>query len=170
MMILTTNRANFFGRFIFLAGILLLAYVLIKSGLSDPKNGQIIFGVRLLHFDFKAGFIMYFMIAMVAFLIITIMASLFGINKVQVDTITNTITFFTLFTKRTISIADISEYSETVHKNAFKKFYGLQIRLNDNQAIQIAGQNVRSIADLKEYLTKQEIRYTGQEKMKFPFN
>ncbi len=100
----------------------------------------------------------------------TIINSLLSINKVQVDTTINSITFIKLFGKLTIATIDISEYSETVHNNGLKSWIGLLIKTNDNKTIQVAGQNIKFLSDLKDYLNDRKVFYAGQKKMKFPFN
>ncbi|HEY1872416.1 MAG TPA: hypothetical protein VGG71_15235, partial [Chitinophagaceae bacterium] len=114
-------------------------------------------------------YIMYFLIAIIGFLAFTIIASLLSINKIHVDTSINTITFVGLLRKKTIATNDIHEYFETVHRNAFKSFYGLLLKQKDNGTIQVTGQNIKSLSDLRDYLDTRKIKYSGQTKMKFPF-
>ena len=64
----------------------------------------------------------------------------------------------------------IKEYVDTVHQNGFKSWQGLLIKTSDNKLIQVAGQNIKSLSDLKDYLNGKNIFCTGQKKMKFPFN
>ena len=113
---------------------------------------------------------MYFFIALIGFLAFSFILSLLSIIKVEVDTTAGSITFIGLLSKKTIATADIKEYLETVHKNPFKAWYGLLIKTHDNQTIQLAGQNIESLSELKDYLTDKKISYAGQRKMKFPFN
>ena len=113
---------------------------------------------------------MYFFIVIIGFLALTIISSLLSINKVFLDTTNSTITFIRLFSKQIISTIDIEEYFDTVHQNAFKSWQGLLIKTSRNKYIQVAGQNVKSLSDLKDYLSNQKIFCAGQKKMKFPFN
>jgi len=147
-----------------------LGYLLINFGLKEPNNGHVVFRITAIHFEFKAIYFIYFLIVTIGFLALTIIDSLLSINKVQVDTTLNSITFVRLLGKQTIATADINEYFEIVHKNAFKGWTGLLIKTNDNKTIQVAGQNIKSLSDLKDYLTERKIFYAGQKKMKFPFN
>ncbi|MEO6455375.1 MAG: hypothetical protein ABIN97_14945 [Ginsengibacter sp.] len=170
MLTLPTNSANFIGRLFFLAVTFLMGYLFINFGLKEPNNGKVIFKITALHFEFKAVYIMYFLIGTIGFLALTILSSLLTVNKVVVDTTSDVITFTGLFGKQTIATVDISEYFETVHTNTFKSWTGLLIKTNDNKTIQVAGQNIKSISDLKDYLDERKIFYAGRKKMKFPFN
>jgi len=170
MLILPTNLANFIGRLFFLALTICIGYFFINFGLKEPNNGHVIFQITAIHFEFKAIYLMYFLILTNGFLALTIVNSLLSFNKVQVNTTLNSITFVRLFGKQIIATADITEYFETVHRNAFKGWTGLLIKTNDNKTIQVAGQNIKSLSDLKDYLNERKIFYAGQKKMKFPFN
>jgi hypothetical protein len=170
MLTLSTNSGNFIGRLFFLVVTFFLGYLFINFGLKEPNNGHVIFRITAIHFEFKTVYLIYFLIVIIGFLALTIIDSLLSINKVQIDTTLDSITFVRLFSKQTIAIADINEYFETFHKNAFKGWYGLLIKTNDNRTIQVAGQNIKSLSDLKDYLNDKKIFYAGQKKMKFPFN
>ena len=170
MLTLPTNFANFIGRLFFLVGTFYLGYLFINFGLKEPNNGHVVFRITAIHFEFKAIYLMYFLILTIGFLALTIIDSLLSINKVQVDTTLDSITFVRLFGKQTIATADIDEYFETLHKNAFKGWTGLLIKTKDNKTIQVAGQNIKSLSDLKDYLSERKIFCAGQKKMKFPFN
>lgn len=170
MLTLPTNSANFIGRVFFLAVIFCMGYLFINFGLKEPNNGHVIFKITAIHFEFKAAYIMYLLILIIGFLALTILSSLLTINKVLVDTTNNTITFIGLFSKQTIATIDIKEYFDTVHQNAFKSWKGLLIKTSDNKSVQVAGQNINSLSDLKDYLNDKKIFCAGQKKMKFPFN
>ena len=113
---------------------------------------------------------MYLLIAVIGFLALTILSSLLTINKIVIDMVGNTITFIRLFSKQTIATVDIKEYFDTVHRNPFKSWQGLVIKTSDNKSIQVAGQNIKSLSDLKDYLNHQKIFCAGQKNMYFPFN
>jgi hypothetical protein len=147
-----------------------VGYLFINFGLKEPNNGHVIFKITAIHFEFKAAYIMYLLIIIIGFLALIILTSVLSINKVLVDTTNNTITFVALFSKQTIATIDIKEYFDTVHRNAFKSWQGLLIRTRDNKSIQVAGQNIKSLSDLKDYLNGKKIFCAGQKKMKFPFN
>jgi hypothetical protein len=170
MLTLSTNSGNFIGRLFFLVVTFFLAYLFINFGLKEPKMDNVVFQITAIHFEFKAIYVMYFLIIIICFLALTIIDSLLSINKVQVDTTLDSITFIRLFSKQTIATTDINEYFETVHRNAFKSWTGLLIKTNNNKTIQVAGQNVKSLSDLKDYLNERKIFYAGQKKMNFPFN
>jgi hypothetical protein len=167
---LPANSANFFGRLAFLVVTFFLGYLFITFGLKEANSGHIIFKISAINFEFKVVYIMYFLIATIGFLALTIIVSLLSINKIQIDTFSNTITFIGLLTKKTITVNDINEYQETSHRNRFKIFYGLLIKLKDNTTIQVTGQNIKSLPVFKEYLNDNKINCVGQRKMKFPFN
>lgn len=170
MLTLPTNLTNFIGRLFFLVVTFFLEYLFINFGLKEPNNGYVVFRITQIHLEIKAIYIMYFLIIIICFLALTIINSLLSINKVQVDTTINSITFIKLFGKLTIATIDISEYSETVHNNGLKSWIGLLIKTNDNKTIQVAGQNIKFLSDLKDYLNDRKVFYAGQKKMKFPFN
>ena len=170
MWTLPTNLTNFIGRLFFLALTFCIGYLFINFGLKEANNDHVIFKITSLHFEFKAVYIMYFLIATIGFLALTILSSLLSVNKVVVDTTSDLITFSGLFSKQTIAAVDIKEYFDTVHQNAYKSWQGLLIKTNDNKSIQVAGQNVKLLSDLKGYLRDKQIFCAGQKKMKFPFN
>jgi hypothetical protein len=170
MLTLPTNSANFIGRLLFLVVTFWMEYLFINLGLKEPNNGHVIFRISAIHFEFKAIYIIYFLITIIGCLVLTIIGSLLSFNKVQIDKANGSITFVKLFNKRTIATVDITEYFETIHRNAFREWYGLLIKTNDNRTTQVAGQNIKSLSDLKEYLDVSKISNAGQKKMKFPFN
>jgi hypothetical protein len=145
-----------------------MVYIFMKLALKDFNNGRIIFSIGT--FDFKPFYLLCFIVLVICYLAVTIAASLLSINRVKVDTNTNTLTFIGLFSTKTIVSSDIKEYFETTHRNSFKSFHGLLLKLNDNRRIQIAGQNVGALSDLKDYLNNKRIICGGQTRMKFPFN
>jgi hypothetical protein len=168
MLTFSINSANFIGRVFFLLLAFFMIYIFMTLGLRESNNGPVIFSIGT--FDFKPLYLLFFIVAVICYLAVTIAASLLSINKVQVDTSINSITFVGLFTKKTIATVDISEYYQTVHSNAFKVWYGLLIKTSDNKTIQVAGQNIKSLSGFKDYLNDRKIFYAGQKKMKFPFN
>jgi hypothetical protein len=170
MLTLPTNTANFIGRFFFLAFTFIIGYLFINFGLKEANKGPVLFRITVIHLDFKAIYLMYFLIIIVGFLAFTIIDSLLSINQIQIDTVANIITFIKPLDKQTIATDDIKEYFETVHKNAFKSWTGLLIKTNDNKTIQVAGQNVKSLPHFKDYLKQKNIHYAGQKRMKYPFN
>ncbi|HLY68211.1 MAG TPA: hypothetical protein VKR53_00700, partial [Puia sp.] len=85
-------------------------------------------------------------------MILTIIDSLFGIHKILVDTSSDSLTFVGLVSKRTIATVEIVQYFDTIHKNPFKVWYGLQIMTKDKKTIQVVDQNIKSLSYLKDYL------------------
>lgn len=147
MLTLETNTANFIGRIFFLILTFFLFYLFLNFGLKDPKGEQVAFAITLLHFEFKVKYIMYFLLCIIAYLAVILVLSLLSINKVQVDTTSDTITLINLFTSKTLATADISEYSETVHRKSAKVFRGLLLKLCDGKKIQVVEQNVQRVSD-----------------------
>jgi hypothetical protein len=170
MLTFPPNSSNFIGRLFFLILTFFLGYLFINFGLKEPNMEKTIFRIKEINFEFKAAYLMYLLIGTVGFLALTIIVSLLGINKIQVDTFLNTVTFISLFSKTTININEIDEYFNTIKKNPYKVFYGLLLKLKDKRPIQLAGQNIKSLSDFRNYLTDRKINYAGQRKMKFPFN
>jgi hypothetical protein len=170
MLTLPTNSVNFIGRLLYLIVTFWMEYLFINFRLKEPTNGHVIFRIPAIHFEFKAIYIIYFLIAIIGYLALTIIGSLLSFNKVHVDPANSSITFVGLFSKRTIATVNITEYFETIHRNAFKVWYGLLIKTNDNRTTQVAGQNIKSLSDLKDFLDDRKIPKAGQKKMKFPFN
>jgi hypothetical protein len=163
MLTLPTNSANFIGRLFFLVVTFSMCYFFINFGLKDANNGHVIFEISAIHFVFKVVYLTYLLIGTIAFLALTIITSLLGINKIQVNTLSDTITFVGLLAKKTITINDISEYLETIHRNPFKAFYGLLIKLKDDTTIQVAGQNIKSLSEFKQYLNDKKVNCVGQK-------
>jgi hypothetical protein len=168
-MVLPTNSLNFAMRIFFLIVTFLLGYLLINFGLKDPNVQKVIFKIREIHFEFKALYLMYLLITTVGFLALTIVASLLSINKIQIDTSTGTLIFSSILAKRTVDTREIDEYFETIKTNPYKTFHGLLINVKGNKTIQVAGQNVKSLSDLKDYLANRKVHCGGTRKMKFPF-
>ena len=164
MLILQPNGTNIFGRVIMLGIAILMIFLFINYGLKEPDNEQVIF------WKIKVVYILYFVIAVFAFLTLTISISLLNIIKVQADNNTQAITFIYLLYKKTISTNDINNYFVTLHRNRSKVFYGLLLNLKDNKKIQLTDQNIKSLSKFKEYLIDKHIPYLGERKMKFPFN
>lgn len=154
---LPANSINLVARLFFLVLTFLLEYGFINFELRDPNIGDSIY-------------LMYFLILLIGYLSLIIIVSLLSINKVQIDTTANSITFVSLFSKKTIATVDIDQYLDAIHSNPFKTFYGLLIKTNNNKTIQVAGQNIKSLSELKNYLNERKISYAGQKKMRFPFN
>jgi len=169
-MILPTNSINFLLRLFNLVVLFFLGYIFINFGLKDPNMEKILFQLKEINFHFKASYLMYFLIATVAFLAITIITSLFKVKKVHIDQVTNTVTFISMFSKRNVQVQEIEQYFETSKANTFKTFHGLLLRLKDNSTIQLADQNLKLLPSFKDYLIEQKIRCGGLRKMKFPFN
>ena len=157
MQTLSPNKSNLILRTFSLMITCLIAHLLFHYGINESKSSNAIL-------------LMYLMIGIIIFLAVTIISSLLAVNKILIDSPSNTISFFGLFFKIKIRFDDINEYAETVHKIRNKIFYGVLIKLKDGRKIHSAGQNVKSLPLLKEYLSANKIKYTGQRKMRFPFN
>jgi hypothetical protein len=138
--------------------------------MKDPQRERVIFSITLQHFEFKLKYIMYFLLFIIVYLSVTLALSLSGINKVHVDTVSDTIKLKSLFTSKTIAVADISKYTVTVHRNRAKVFSGLLLKLCDGKKMQVVEQNVHRVSDLKDYLSEKKVPQGIGEKMKFPFN
>jgi len=169
MLTFSSNSQNLVARVLFFLLTLILIYLFINFGLKEPNNKHVIFKIPLLHFEFKVFYVLYFIIATVLFLAVTIVVSLLSIKKVEVNTFQDSITFTSLLKKETIAINNIADYFETNKGNGYKVFYGLLLRLKDARTIQLAGQNINCLTDLKQYLDEKNITCLGQRKMKFPF-
>ena len=53
--------------------------------------------------------------------------------------------------------------------NSYKTFHGLLINLKNDKTLQVAGQNIRCLSDLRDYFNDKKIFYAGQQKMTVPF-
>jgi len=164
MLTLNANTGNFILRGFLLILALLIGYVIFVYGRYDPANEKVIWWkLRVIH-------IFYAMLWAVLFLIATIISSFLGIAKVEVDKTSGTINFKGLLFDKSISTSEIDHYFETIHRNQFKTFEGILLILKNNKTIQLAGQNLKSIAELREYLIETGVPASGLRKMKFPFN
>jgi len=170
IMVLPTNTLNFALRIFSLIVTFFLGYLFLNFGLNDPGVQKVIFRIQLIHFEFKGLYLMYLLIAAVGFLAVTIAVSLLSINKVQIDTSTGRLTFSSILAKETVNTSEIKEYFETIKTNPYKTFRGLLLNVKGNKPIQVAGQNVKSLSDLKDYLADRNVHFGGTRKMKFPFN
>lgn len=170
MLTFPTNLTNFILRLLLLFILFFIEYLFFNLGLKVPGIEKAMFRINAIHLEFKLIYFMYCLILMVFFFALTIVSSLLAINKIEVDTNTDSITFIRLFSKQALSTSDISKYFDTVHKNNFRSWTGILIKTNDNKTIQVTGQNIKSLSDLKNYLSERKIFCGGQRKMIFPFN
>ena len=93
-----------------------------------------------------------------------------SVLKVEAQTTSGEISLISIIKKETISIHDIKNYFDTIHRNNYKDWQGIILNLNSEKTIQIAGQNVDGVLDFKEYLVEKSIPCLGTRKMNFPFN
>ncbi|RTL59326.1 MAG: hypothetical protein EKK37_13600 [Sphingobacteriales bacterium] len=170
MLTLPRNYANIIGRLVMLFLLLLIIIMIATFGLKDPYNENILFTIEPIHFIFKAAYLLYLFTALISFLMIKVLSTLLSINKILIDTNDDSITFFKPFSKKTIKANEINEYYQTTHRNNLKTWQGLIMKTNDNIEIQVAGQNIKSLIILKDYLDNKKILSSGNKKMKFPFN
>jgi len=156
MLILKPNRVNLFIRCLILLSPLAWGQPLFTALRNNPA-------ATADHTIFLV------FIPLVIFMIID-MISVFGITKVTVDKNTDTITFISWIRKQTISTKDIENYYATFHINKSTGFLGILVNAKDGKTYQLAGQNLISVADFKQYLIDKGIDYAGERKMTFPFN
>ncbi len=133
------------------------------SHLNDVDLEKIIF------WQIKLKYLLYLLGLVWIFYILTVIISLLHIIKVNVDEKMETLTVTSLFNKRTVSISNILSYNSTFHKNRYKTFLGIRLVLKDD-IIWLAGQNIRRLDELKDFLSKRGLKDIGPIKMKYPFN
>jgi hypothetical protein len=164
MLILKPNSGNLLLRILAITFIIVLGFPFTNLVFQDPKIGDIIF------WKIKKIHIIYFLILAMAFYIVMVLISIMGIIKVRVDTISDTISLISIFSKKTIRIKEIENYFWTTHKNSIKVFNGILLTLRQGKTIQLTGQNIKSISDFRDFLDDKKVAYAGEKKMKFPFN
>jgi len=164
MLILEPNKANLAVRIFCVVFVTACCFPMINLALQEPNINHIIF------WKIKSVHLFYiFVLAVLCFLLL-ILVSISGIIKIQVDTISKTITLISFFNKRKIETKDIETYFWTSHKNAYKVFNGILLILKNGKSVQLAGQNLKSISVFRDYLDSQNIPCSGERRMKFPFN
>jgi hypothetical protein len=163
MLTLNTNIPNLIGRCFFLPLSVFGVYVFIRISREQPNINHIVF------WEFRVVHLIYFIVLMFVFLIVLILCSLFSVIKVQIDKTADTITLISLLNSRTIALSNVENYFVTIHRNAFKKWKGLLLQCTDGNTIQLAGQNLKSIGALEQYLVDKGVDCLGDRKMKFPF-
>ena len=164
MLTLPTNSWNIVARCFSLTLATVFGLIFFNHGLSDSNNGHIIFWkIKTLH-------IFYLVLALITLFAFTVTASIFGIIKVQVDKTIDTIAFISFLNKRTIATSDIETYFTTTHRNQFKEWQGILLQTKNNETFQLAGQNLKSLKDFEKYLIDKSIPFSGDRRMKFPFN
>jgi hypothetical protein len=164
MLTLPTNSMNLIARcfsFVLVTGI---GYVFLMHALSDNNAQHIIF-LRI-----KEIHIAYLFVAVLSFIAMILIASIFSIVKVNVDITVDEITLITFLSKRTLAVSDITTYFKATHRNQFKEWQGIILETKNNGTIQLAGQNLKSLRDFEKYLIDKGISCSGQRRMKFPFN
>ena len=164
MLILNPNSGNLLLRVLAITFIIVLGFPFTNLVFQDPKIGDIIF------WKIKKIHIIYLLILAMSFYIVMVLISIMGIIKVRIDTISDTITLISIFSKKTIRIKEIENYFWTTHKNSIKVFNGILLTLRHGKTIQLTGQNIKSISDFRVFLDDKKVAYAGEKKMKFPFN
>lgn len=164
MLILKTNIRNVVARcFAFLLSVFIV-YLIINYGFKEPHNSHVLF------WKFKVIHLLYLMIAAFLFYMFMLLLGFLSVIKVVTQTTSGEITLISIIKRETISIHDIKNYSDTIHRNGYKKWQGIILNLNSEKIIQIAGQNVDGVPDLKKYLIEKAVTCLGVRKMRFPFN
>jgi hypothetical protein len=164
MLVLKTNTRNFVARcFAFPLSIFML-FLIIHYGFKEPNNDHILF------WKFKVIHLLYFMIAVVLFYMYMQLLGFLSVIKVEAQITSGEITLISIIKRETISIHDIKNYFDTIHRNGFKKWEGIILILHSKKNIQIAGQNILGVPEFKKYLVEKEIPCLGTRNMKFPFN
>ncbi len=164
MLILKTNTRNIFARCFAFPFSILIVYLIIHYGFKEPNNNHVLF------WKFKVIHLLYFMIAAMLFYMFMLLLGFLSVIRVEAQIISGEITLISIIKRETISIHDIKNYFDTIHRNGFKDWQGIILYLNSEKIIQIAGQNVDGIPDLKNYLAEKGVPCSGTRKMKFPFN
>ena len=164
MLILKTNTRNIIIRCSVFPFSILLLYLIIHYGFKEPNNNHILFWkIKVIH-------TLYFMIAVVLIYMYALMLGLLAVLKVEIHLTSGEITFISVIKRETILIHEIKNYFDTVHLNGYKEWQGIILNLNSEKIIQIVGQNINGVSDLKNYLAENAIQCLGTTKMRFPFN
>jgi hypothetical protein len=155
MLILKMNSSNIIGRLFAIPISIALLYLIIHYGLNEHSNERIILCL------------LYFIIAGVLFYLFTVLLSFLGVTGVKVEIASGEIIFISVIKTETVSVYDIKNYFETIHRN---RWQGLMLILNSGREIQLAGQNLEAVSDFKNYLIEKAIPCLGTKSMKYPFN
>lgn len=164
MLILKPNTRNIIVRCFAFPISIFIIFLIVQYGFKEPNNNRVLF------WKFKVIHILYFMIAAIIYFMYMFLLGFLAVIKVEIQIISDEITLISIIKRETISIHDINNYYDTIHRNGYKEWQGIILNLNSKKIIQIAGQNVDGVPNFKKYLVEKAIPCTGTRKMKFPFN
>ena len=111
------------------------------------------------------------MILLIVFLFSVTLISLLGIIKVEIDNFTGEIIYNTFISKKSIYKNEISGYYTTYSyaKHGRKIFYGIVLKLTNNNTIELNEYNLKTILELQQYLINNKIELLGNKHSYFPF-
>jgi hypothetical protein len=119
MLILKANTRNIIARcFAFLLSIFIV-YLIIHYGLKEPNNNHVLF------WKFKVIHLLYFMIAAILFYMFMLLLGFLSVIKVEAQITSGEITLISIFKRESISIHDIKNYFDAIHRNGYKEWQGI---------------------------------------------
>lgn len=94
--------------------------------------------------------------------------TLFGVLWVTISNDGTTISFHHFYKTLVITSSDIDGYYKTVHKTKVSTFQGLLIKLKSNKVVEVTEYNLRSIKDIKGFLSYNKVPLRGNKNSWFP--
>ncbi len=156
MITLQTNRLNFFGRLVMLPCLILLACLIIKNGIIDSPSS-------------KGIFLLYFLIALLAYLFFMILFGFFGIIKVHISISTSQIKLISIFSSKDINLTNVIGYYNTYVTTRRRIYNGLLIKLEDGSVFELIEYNLVDISEMENLLIESNKKCFGKKKSYFPF-
>lgn len=154
MQTIPSNITNLISRLILL--ILVVSLLCLLHQLMQVNNQQAIAGL-------------YFLLILFAFLIIIVCISFFGVIKVEINKLDGIITFSRIFSKKSVLKNEITGYYNTFSISKRRIFYGLLIKLENGESVDVNEYNVKSIKEIEQYLAELNIASLGKLRLRFPF-
>ena len=151
--VLKTNWANIGGRFFMIAIIIGLDFLFYKQ----------------IELKTRAYQILIFEVIILTLLFIALISSFFQIFRIEVNKKTNLISLKKFYSKRIFTVSELVGFYSTYYRGKLKEWRGVILKTNDNKMYRLRQQNLKSINDLKEYLTEKNVPYLGERIVRFNF-
>jgi hypothetical protein len=117
----------------------------------------------------RAYQILIFEVIILTLLFIALISSFFQIFRIEVNKKTNLISLKKFYSKRIFTVSELVGFYSTYYRGKLKEWRGVILKTNVNKMYRLRQQNLKSINDLKEYLTEKNVPYLGERIVRFNF-
>ncbi|WP_295664730.1 hypothetical protein [uncultured Mucilaginibacter sp.] len=149
---INTNYKNISSRIFLLIIFSILLFLIVFYGII--KNGQQP---------------LYIVAALISWLYVGLLISVFGVLKVQIDEFDGKWTFIRIVSKKEIDSGQISRYYKSVYNTRKGSSYGIIIELGNSKLIELNPGNLDKVMQLEQYLKTLKIEFAGEKKSFYPF-